>query len=128
MWRGYMGWGVIKRWYERLARTRRHTYTETTIMQYSPTSFLCLILSHPLSSRSTTNKQTKKGGCVWCDSVCVCVCVCNGEKKKKSKKRVWSDYIGRATNRRPFTGAIPLLRDTETFACCVSTLGRFVSP
>ena len=85
MWRGYMGWGVIKRWYERLARTRRHTYTETTIMQYSPTSFLCLILSHPLSSRSTTNKQTKKGGCVWCDCVCVCVCAI-GKKKKKSKK------------------------------------------
>ena len=72
MWRGYMGWGVIKRWYERLARTRRHTYTETTIMQYSPTSFLCLILSHPLSSRSTTNKQKKGGAC----GVTLCVCVC----------------------------------------------------
>ena len=87
-------------------------------------------MSHPVSSIviSLNNKQTKKGGCVWCDSVCVCVCVCAMGKKKKKKKRVWSDYIGRATNRRPFTGAIPLLRDTETFACCVSTLGRFVSP
>ena len=90
-------------------------------------------MSHPVSSIviSLNNKQTKKGGCVWCDSVCVCVCVCvcvQWGKKKKKQKRVWSDYIGRATNRRPFTGAIPLLRDTETFACCVSTLGRFVSP
>ena len=86
MWRGYMGWGVIKRWYERLARTRRHTYTETTIMQYSPTSFLCLILSHPLSSRSTTNKQKKGGACGV--TLCVCVCVCAMGKKKKAKKSV----------------------------------------
>ena len=45
-----------------------------------------------------------------------------------SKVSTRSDYIGRAANERPFTGAIPLLLDTGTFACWVSPLGRFVPP
>ena len=39
-----------------------------------------------------------------------------------------SSYIGRATVSRLFTSAIPLLLDTGTFACCVTTLGRYVPP
>jgi len=31
-----------------------------------------------------------------------------------------------AVSDRLFTGAIPLLFDAGAFACCVSTLGRFV--
>ena len=49
-------------------------------------------------------------------------------ESEKRKIRARSDYIGRAANRCLFTGAIPLLHDTETFACWVSPLGRFVSP
>ena len=37
-----------------------------------------------------------------------------------------SNCVGRATTRWLFTGAIPLLPDTGTFACCVSALGRFI--
>ena len=48
--------------------------------------------------------------------------------KTQIKIRARSDYLGRATNERPFTGAIPLLLDTGTFACWVSPLGRFVPP
>ena len=45
--------------------------------------------------------------------------------KNKIKNRVEFDYLERAVNDRPFTGAIPLLFDAGAFACCVSTLGRF---
>ena len=38
------------------------------------------------------------------------------------------DYIARANGHHLFTGAIPLLLDADTFACCVSALGRDVSP
>ncbi len=48
--------------------------------------------------------------------------------KKRKKKRIGSHYVGQATNRRLFTGAIPLLLDTGTLACCVSALGRFIPP
>ena len=45
---------------------------------------------------------------------------------KKKPKRIKSDHLERAINGRLFTDAIPLLMDAGTFACCVSTLGRFV--
>jgi hypothetical protein len=48
--------------------------------------------------------------------------------KKKEKKRAESNYIGQAADRCLFTGAIPLLIDTGTFACCVSALGLYVPP
>ena len=44
------------------------------------------------------------------------------------KIRVGSNYIGQAVDRCLFTGAIPLLIDTGTFACCVSALGQYVPP
>lgn len=47
---------------------------------------------------------------------------------KRYKKRVGSNFIRQAADRRLFTGAIPLLIDTETFACCVSALGLYVPP
>ena len=43
-------------------------------------------------------------------------------------KRIGSNYIGQAADRCLFTGAIPLLIDTGTFACCVSALGLYVPP
>ena len=46
----------------------------------------------------------------------------------KYDKRIGSDSIGRAVWSYLFTGAIPLLLDARTFACCVSALGRFVLP
>ena len=48
--------------------------------------------------------------------------------KKEHKKRIGSRCIGRAANRCLFTGAIPLLQNTGTSACCVSTLGLYVPP
>lgn len=44
------------------------------------------------------------------------------------KKRVGSDYIGRAACHHLFTGAIPLLLNAEPFACYVSILGQCDSP
>ena len=54
----------------------------------------------------------------------------NNIKKKKIIiiKRNEFVYIGQATNQRLFTGAIPLLLDTGTSACCVSALGRSAPP
>ena len=49
-------------------------------------------------------------------------------KKTVDKKRVGSNYIGQAADRCLFPGAIPLLIDTGTFACCVSALGLYVPP
>lgn len=43
-------------------------------------------------------------------------------------KRNRSDFIDWAAKDHLFTDEIPLLHDTETFACCVSTLGLYVSP
>ena len=50
------------------------------------------------------------------------------KKKLNECERFGFDCVGRATERCLFTGAIRLLPNTETFACCVSALGRFVPP
>ena len=50
------------------------------------------------------------------------------QKQKRPIKRVKSNYIGQAAISSLFTSAIPLLLNTGTFACCVSTLGRCVPP
>jgi hypothetical protein len=42
------------------------------------------------------------------------------EMTRWEKKRIGSNYIAQAADRCLFTGAIPLLIDTGTFACCVS--------
>ena len=47
---------------------------------------------------------------------------------KKKGKRNGSRCIVRAACSRLFTGAIPILLHTGTFACCVSALGRSVPP
>ena len=52
----------------------------------------------------------------------------NEQTNKWEKKRIRSNYIGQAADRCLFTGAIPLLIDTGTFACCVSALGLYVPP
>ena len=46
--------------------------------------------------------------------------------KTKCKKKTPFDYLVRANGHHLFTGAIPLLLNAGTFACCVSALGRDV--
>ena len=41
-------------------------------------------------------------------------------------KRMWPNYFREAGDRELFSGAIPLLLHTQTFACCVTTLGQYV--
>ncbi len=50
------------------------------------------------------------------------------KKGMKNEKGLGPTVVGRAAERCLFTGAIRLLPNTETFACCVSALGRFVPP
>ena len=51
-----------------------------------------------------------------------------GVKRIIVNKRVGSNFIDQAASSYLFTGAIPLLPNAETFACCVSALGRYVPP
>lgn len=53
---------------------------------------------------------------------------CKGNCLKSAKKRIESGYFGQAAHHRLFIGANPLLSDMGTFACCVSTLDRFIPP
>ena len=46
----------------------------------------------------------------------------------RKTKRLEFAHLGQAVMYQLFTSAIPLLRNVEAFACCVSALGRYTSP